>query len=128
MMATEHIPSSSTLLRGCHRAGAGQCCPDQAFTAGFTSDSVQVCWYGGDRGAQAQLRILGRANQKFCHNTFTVVKRWFYSLTATFRQFSTARYIFMLPVLSYLAVATAIWQPWSRWLEMVPAAAGASGP
>ncbi len=23
MMATEHIPSSSTLLRGCHRAGAG---------------------------------------------------------------------------------------------------------
>ncbi len=31
----------------------------QAFTAGFTSDSV-----GGDRGAQAQIRILGLANQK----------------------------------------------------------------
>jgi hypothetical protein len=45
----------------------------QAFTAGFTSG----CLYRGDRGAQAQLRTLGLANQTIYNNTFTVIKRWF---------------------------------------------------
>jgi hypothetical protein len=52
-----------------------QCCEISASLHGRLY--LWLCWYGGDRGAQAQLRTFGLANQKVCHSTFTVVKRWF---------------------------------------------------
>jgi hypothetical protein len=69
--------------------------------------------YGGDRGAQAQLNL--RSSQpKSLHNTFTVEKDGFNHSRPLLRQFSTAIHIFILPVLSYSAVATAIWQPCTK--------------
>ncbi len=54
-----------------------QCCKTSASLHGRLY--LWLCWYGGDRGAQAQLRTLDLVNQKVCHNTFTVV---IYSLKA----------------------------------------------
>ncbi len=118
MMATEHIPSSSTLIRGCHRAGAGQCCPDLCKPSRPALPLTLLVWWGQrDPGPDKNLRS---------SQPKSLVQILYSCIKMVLITHSHCQAIFHGHIYFYTAgFATAIWQLWSRWLELVPGAAGA---